>query len=120
MRVAIRRALLLLLTLGIAGGALAQQVPRPRIGLVLGGGGARGAAHIGVIEVLEELNVPVDCIAGTSMGALVGGAYAAGVTTDVMRKRIAETDWNEIFNDSPERDSINLRRKQLDSRPPVR
>jgi NTE family protein len=116
MQVAIRGAVLLLLVLGIAGSALAQQAPRPRIGLVLGGGGARGAAHIGVIEVLEELNVPVDCIAGTSMGALVGGAYAAGVTTDVMRKRIAETDWNEIFNDSPERDSINLRRKQLDSR----
>ncbi|HZN46393.1 MAG TPA: patatin-like phospholipase family protein, partial [Ramlibacter sp.] len=49
---------------------------RPRIGLVLGGGGAKGAAHIGVIKVLEEMRVPVDCIAGTSMGALVGAGYA--------------------------------------------
>jgi NTE family protein len=49
---------------------------RPRVGLVLGGGGARGAAHIGVLEVLEKLRVPVDCVAGTSMGALVAGAYA--------------------------------------------
>jgi NTE family protein len=57
----------------------AQAAERPRVGLVLGGGGARGGAHLGVLEVLEELRVPVDCIAGTSMGALVGGAYAAGV-----------------------------------------
>ena len=51
---------------------------RPRIGLVLSGGGALGLAHIGVLKVLEELHVPVDCVAGTSMGAIVGGLYAAG------------------------------------------
>ena len=51
---------------------------RPRIGLVLSGGGARGAAHIGVIKRLEELQVPIDYIAGTSMGSIVGGLYAAG------------------------------------------
>ena len=53
---------------------------RPRIGLVLSGGGARGAAHVGVIRVLEELRVPVDAVAGTSMGAVVGGLYAAGLS----------------------------------------
>ena len=51
---------------------------RPRICLVLSGGGARGAAHVGVLKVLEELRVPVDCIAGASMGAIVGGSYASG------------------------------------------
>ena len=55
--------------------------PRPRIGLVLGGGGARGAAHISIIKKLESLNIPIDCIAGTSMGALIGGLYASGMTS---------------------------------------
>src|SRR5262245_25424844 len=54
---------------------------RPRIGLVLGGGGARGAAHIGVVRVLEELHIPVDYVVGTSMGSIVGGAYATGKST---------------------------------------
>src|SRR5580698_4240053 len=53
---------------------------RPRICLVLSGGGARGMAHIGVLKVLEELKIPIDCIAGTSMGAVVGGLYASGMT----------------------------------------
>ena len=56
----------------------AAAAPRPKVGLVLGGGGARGAAHIGVLETLERLQVPVDCVAGTSFGALVAGAWAAG------------------------------------------
>jgi NTE family protein len=94
----------------------AAQAARPKIGLVLGGGGARGGAHIGVLEVLEELRVPVDCIAGTSMGALVGGAYAAGIAPDYMRVRIKETDWASIFDDSAGRDEVNWRRKQLDDR----
>ncbi len=55
---------------------------RPKIGLVLGGGGARGAAHIGVIKMLEELKIPVDYVAGTSKGALVGGLYATGMNAD--------------------------------------
>ncbi len=64
--------------------AFAANAARPRVGLVLGGGGARGMAHIGVLKVLEEMRVPVDCIAGTSMGSLVGGVYAAGVSIDEM------------------------------------
>ena len=64
---------------------------------MLGGGGARGAAHLGVIEVLERLRVPVDCVAGTSMGALVSGAYAAGLSTAEMRKELADADWNDMF-----------------------
>ena len=58
--------------------ALARVAGRPKVGLVLSGGGARGVAHIGVLKVLEELRVPVDFIAGTSMGSLVGGIYASG------------------------------------------
>ena len=85
----------------------------PRIGLVLGGGGARGAAHIGVLEVLEELRVPIDCVAGTSFGALVAGAWAAGVTPARMRQVMAETDWADIFQDNPAYTELNPRYKQL-------
>jgi NTE family protein len=80
---------------------------------VLGGGGARGAAHIGVLEVLEELRVPVDCVAGTSMGALIAGTYAAGLSPAEMRKSMGEADWKDMFNDLPAFDDINLRRKQI-------
>ena len=94
----------------------AQAAERPKVGLVLGGGGARGGAHLGVIEVLEELRVPVDCVAGTSMGALVGGAYAAGVAPRDITELVAQTDWIAIFDDTAGRDSVNLRRKELDDR----
>ena len=86
---------------------------RPRIGLVLGGGGARGAAHIGVLEVLENLRVPVDCVAGTSMGALVAGAMAAGLSPAQMRDELAQADWNDMFQDNPEFTEINLRNKAI-------
>jgi len=98
-----------------AGEAVAQAA-RPKVGLVLGGGGARGGAHIGVLEVLEELRIPVDCIAGTSMGALVGGAYAAGISPTEMREKIEATDWSTIFDDSAGRSEVDLRHKRLDDR----
>ena len=108
-----RRALLALALL-VPLAALAQATPR--IGLVLGGGGARGGAHLGVLEVLEELRVPVDCIAGTSMGALVGGAYAAGVSPGEIKELVGKTDWVTMFDDSAGRDQVNIRRKELDDR----
>jgi len=89
---------------------------RPRIGLVLGGGGARGGAHLGVLEVLEDMRIPVDCIAGTSMGALVGGAYASGISPGEMRAKIEKTDWSAMFDDSASRDLQNLRRREMDDR----
>ncbi|MCM2328499.1 MAG: patatin-like phospholipase family protein [Lysobacter sp.] len=89
---------------------------RPKVGLVLGGGGARGGAHLGVLEVLEELRVPFDCVAGTSMGALAAGAYVAGVSPAEMKETIARTDWAGMFDDSAGRDSVSLRRKQIDDR----
>src|SRR5205814_6170854 len=76
---------------------------RPKICLVLSGGGARGAAHIGVLKVLEELRVPVDCITGTSMGALVGGAYASGMSIPEMEKLIESLNTNLLFRDNPPR-----------------
>ena len=85
---------------------------RPRIGLVLSGGGARGFAHIGVLKVLEELRVPIDCIAGTSMGAVVGGAYAAGIAPDEMEKRVAKLEWDDLLIDDPGRLERPVRRRK--------
>ena len=87
---------------------------RPKVGLVLSGGGARGVAHVGVLKVLEELHVPVDFIAGTSMGSLVGGLYAAGMSPTEMEERIQAIDWESIFTDNPARQDIPWRRKQDD------
>jgi NTE family protein len=89
---------------------------RPRVGLVLGGGGARGAAHIGVLEVLEKLRVPVDCIAGTSMGALVAGVYAGGMSPAAMREALAKADWDDLFQDPPSYAQRNFRYKAIDKR----
>ena len=99
---------------GMAQPAIAAVPARPRIGLVLSGGGARGAAHIGVLEILDELRVPVHCVAGTSMGAVVGGAFAAGTTPVEMKQVVAETDWADVFTDRPPRGEIAVRRKQDD------
>jgi NTE family protein len=90
--------------------------PRPKVGLVLGGGGARGGAHLGVLEVLEEMRIPFDCVAGTSMGALAAGAYVAGVSPAEMKETISKTDWAAMFDDSAGRDSVSYRRKQIDDR----
>src|SRR5271154_3060200 len=68
---------------------------RPRICVVLSGGGARGMAHIGVLKVLEELKIPIDCIAGTSMGAVVGGLYASGMTAAQIDATMRSVDWQD-------------------------
>ena len=95
--------------------APAASAARPKVCLVLSGGGARGAAHIGVLKVLEELRVPIDCIAGTSMGALVGGAYASGMTIGEMEQLIATVSTNLLFKELPPRQDQEIRRK-LDDR----
>ena len=84
---------------------------RPKIGLVLAGGGAKGAAHVGVIQVLEELGVPIDYIAGTSMGSIVGGLYASGMSSRELASAIKSINWNDIFNDKPNREDRDYRRK---------
>jgi NTE family protein len=81
-----------------------EPMSRPRIGLVLGGGGARGAAHIGVLRVLEEQRIPIDCLAGTSMGALVGAAYASGMTSREIADLVKGIDWTETFGGAGMRD----------------
>jgi NTE family protein len=70
---------------------------RPRVGLVLAGGGAKGGAHVGVLKVLDEMRVPVDCIAGTSMGALVGGGYASGIPVDKMQVFLDGINWKRVI-----------------------
>ncbi len=95
-------------------GTAAGGVKRPKICLVLSGGGARGAAHLGVIKVLEEYRVPISCIAGTSMGALFGAAYATGMTVPEMQKIIAAINTEVLFKERPPRSELSMRRKQDD------
>ena len=92
----------------------ALPAPRPRIGLVLSGGGARGAAHIGVLKVLEELRVPVDIITGTSMGSIVGGSYASGQTVANMERDVANIKTDTLTRDRPPRAEISIHLKQED------
>lgn len=95
--------------------AWTAETPRPRIGLVLGGGGARGIAHVGVLKVLEANRIPIDCIVGTSMGSLVGAGYAAGRSPQEMRERIAAANWSNMFLARPPRETFPFRRKKEDS-----
>lgn len=81
----------------------AEPAPRPKIGLVLSGGGARGVAHIGVLKVLEEMRIPVDYVVGTSMGSIVAGAYAMGNRPQDLAQRIGSVEWDKVLNDNPPR-----------------
>nr|WP_299017902.1 patatin-like phospholipase family protein [uncultured Photobacterium sp.] len=98
--------------------AVTAQVPstpegdRDKIGLVLSGGGAKGAAHIGVLAVLEENRIPVDVITGTSMGAYVGGMYAMGLSAEEVKNRTLAADWQSGYEDRASRNDLNLRRKK--------
>jgi len=106
----------------LAGSLQAAEAPaepkaafRPRVCLVLSGGGARGMAHIGVLEALEDLKIPIDCVAGTSMGAVVGGLYASGMSAHEIEKTMRSVDWQEAFRDTPPRRDLAFRRKQDDA-----
>ncbi|HEY1875549.1 MAG TPA: patatin-like phospholipase family protein, partial [Steroidobacteraceae bacterium] len=101
---AARRALLTCIAALVASVGAAQDketapasAKRPRVGLALAGGGARGGAHVGVLKVLEDLHVPIDCIAGTSMGALVGGGYASGMSASEIERFIKAVDWKSTI-----------------------
>ncbi len=111
---AIISSLLLFFIFQCSIGLAVEKPERLKIGLVLSGGGARGAAHIGVIKVLEELNVPIDYIAGTSMGSIVGGLYASGMSTDEIQKVLTSIDWSEAFKDTIPREDRSFRRKKDD------
>jgi len=92
----------------------AAEAPRPKVGLVLSGGAARGLAHVGVLKALEEQGIHIDAIAGTSMGAVIGGLYASGYKIDELEKLALSIDWQEALSDAPEREDIPFRRKQDD------
>jgi|APSaa5957512535_1039671.scaffolds.fasta_scaffold03068_6 NTE family protein len=91
-----------------------SQTERPKIGLVLSGGGARGAAHVGVLKILEENHIPIDMIAGTSFGAIVGGLYASGYSADELEKILENIDWQETLSNSAPRRQRSFRRKKDD------
>ncbi len=112
--VSLRVAALAMLA-AVTGAVVAAE--RPRVGLVLSGGGARGVAHIGVLQVLEEMRIPVDCVAGTSMGSLVGGAYSAGVPLATMESVLKTADWDNLFSDDPPRTEKPERVKSYDFQP---
>jgi NTE family protein len=88
-----------------------ETLTHPKIGLVLSGGGARGAAHVGVLRVLEELHVPIYCIVGTSMGSIVGGLYSTGMPLDELEQIAVKTDWEGLFSDKIPRQVVNYRDK---------
>ena len=92
-----------------------DETERPKIGLALSGGGARGGAHVGVLEALEEMNVPIDYIAGTSMGAIIGAFYAAGYSPSQIKSIISETNWVDAFSDQSDRRGMTMRKKELDA-----
>lgn len=109
-------ALLLIISASFAAGASADPVSmarmqeRPRIGVAFGGGSARGLAHVGVVRWFEEHHIPIDLIAGTSMGGLVGGGVAAGMSAGELSSMLAQVNWDEMFGFSPFRYK-NIRRK---------
>ena len=92
----------------------AAEAGKPKVGLVLSGGAARGLAHVGVLKALEEQGIHIDAIAGTSMGAVIGGLYASGYKIDELEKLALSIDWKEALSDAPEREDVPFRRKQDD------
>jgi NTE family protein len=112
--------IMLLVLMTLPPGAFAEESTepkpshRPKIGVVFGGGGAKGAAHIGVLKVLEEQKIPVDYIAGTSMGAIVGALYASGLSAGELEKVITAIDWKDVFSGDPDRRDVDYRRKRED------
>ncbi|HKY60683.1 MAG TPA: patatin-like phospholipase family protein [Gemmatimonadota bacterium] len=108
------RAFLATALLALSLQALFAQEPgdRPRVGVALSGGGARGIAHVGVLRALEDLHVPVDVIGGTSMGAIVAGLYASGLGPDEIEAVLAEVDWERILSDKPLPGALEFRRRE--------
>jgi NTE family protein len=115
------RPFLLMLAIALAMPAMvvpqrvhADPLAHPKTCLVLSGGGARGIAHIGVLKVLEDLHIPIDCVVGTSAGAIIGGAYAAGASPAEIEKMITEADWDLLLSDQPLRESRSVYTKEVE------
>ncbi|OWQ47739.1 hypothetical protein CDL60_10080 [Roseateles noduli] len=92
----------------------ADQAQRPKLGLVLSGGGARGLAHVGVLKVLERERIPVDIVTGTSMGAIIGGLYASGMSADDLDRELSRIAWDRLFASRVDRQDLSQRRKEED------
>ena len=108
------KVLCLISILSISVSAYSQDttsVKRPKVGLVLSGGGAKGAAHIGVLKYIEEAGIPIDYIAGTSMGSIVGGMYALGYSADEILDIISAVDWDRLISNNVERRKISYTNK---------
>ncbi len=88
-----------------------RQNERPRVGLILSGGGAKGIAHVGVLKVLEEVNMPIDYVGGTSMGSIVGGLYSLGYTAGQLEKYTTETKWDDLLTDKVLRQHVSIPEK---------
>jgi NTE family protein len=114
----VRAVVVAALAAAIALPAAAQDAPapprRPKIGIAFAGGGARGGAHVGVLKVLEELRIPVDYVAGTSIGSIVAALYASGMSPEEMDKVLASTDWDDALNDDQGRKDQPYRLKEDD------
>ncbi|MBT3756933.1 MAG: alpha/beta hydrolase, partial [Candidatus Cloacimonetes bacterium] len=93
-----------------------MNVERPKIGLVLSGGGARGIAHIGVLKVLEEIGIEPDYITGTSMGSVIGALYAIGYRSEQLEEIVLEQDWDVLLMDKIFRKDVSIEEKKYDER----
>ena len=111
----VRWMICLVCLVGLISSAYAQDSTsvkeRPKVGLVLSGGGAKGAAHVGVLKYLEDNGIPIDYIAGTSMGSVVGGMYALGYSTDEILDVLSSADWNRLISNEVDRRKISFTRK---------
>jgi NTE family protein len=108
------RAAVFLAVFLLLAGASARSEERPKIGLVLSGGGAKGIALVPVLKLLDELDFSIDCIAGTSAGGIMGGLYAAGYSGADIERIFEDIDWEDIFSDRPPRSLVPYFEKKLD------
>lgn len=102
--------------IGLSNGLNAQTIDKPKVGLVLSGGGARGFAHIGVLKVLEKENIKIDYIAGTSIGSIIGGLYSLGYTADQLEEIVKSQDWDKLLSDYVSREYNYLTEKSEQDR----
>lgn len=94
-------------------GLFGEKTTRPKVGLVLSGGGAKGLAHIGVLKAIEEAGLEVDYIAGSSMGAIIGGLYAMGYSPDFLEQMVSEQKWTSLIMDHYPRKYLNIDEKGI-------
>ncbi len=108
------KLILITVLIALVSGELVAQTEsdkRPKVGVVLSGGSAKGIAHIGVLKVIEEAGIPIDYIAGTSMGAIIGGLYSVGYGADKLEKISVGQNWNKLFSDNISRTEISIEEK---------